>query len=184
MPRIRRTRLSTILGAGTTKATRANCWYYVIQQTSSLYLPIFRDNDQERHFAGVFRDTWCRIPLGRRRQLVTFWRDDVWSHHAGPFSPKLELLQDWSGRGEEDVAICGLMGHGLRFYSGDIDVMPDNIVSDVIAHELAHVWLIAAGQHNPLDPEQDSEYPADYQMAEWGFDPSSVYVWWHNREQQ
>lgn len=179
MSNIRRTRLSTILGDRPDITMAMDRWYYVIQRSSNLYLPVGDENDDlARRFASVFRDAWQSLPLAVRRRLVTFWRNDFWKHTTKGFSPQIEIVSGWSNRQAEDIAAFFLVGHGIKFFSQDIRLMPDAIVADTVIHELAHIWLVAVGEHDLQDPNQDPEYLADFTMEEWGFDSCSVSNWW------
>src|SRR5436305_1373831 len=79
-----------------------------IQRSAGLYLVRHGDGDDQR-FARLFRETWRRIPLGARRQMVSFWRDllpgynpvvlrprdsDDWSK-CRRVSPRVGLLHGW-----------------------------------------------------------------------------------------
>ncbi|QEL15617.1 hypothetical protein [Limnoglobus roseus] len=88
------------------------------------------------------------------------------------------------------VAMASGHGFTLRFRAGAVDHMPENVVADLIAHELAHVEQSAIGiedqlndEWNRIRDEGESDNPfeidADDRMENWGFDPNSVdlYAW-------
>jgi hypothetical protein len=84
-------------------------------------------------------------------------------------------------------------GHRLYFYSRIVDVMPDNLVCDLVAHELGHVWQRASGIrfkgydsagvaiHEDRCGERwlpgELEEDADVTMETWGFDPYAMDRW-------
>ena len=67
-------------------------------------------------------------------------------------------------------------GHKLQFWSKIVAAYPDNLVQDLIAHELTHVDQWASG----WDEDDDNfwvEYDADETMTEWGFDAYAMDEW-------
>jgi hypothetical protein len=74
--------------------------------------------------------------------------------------------------------MASALGHKIVFWSKIVAVYPDNVVRDLIAHELAHVYQSALGGEsedydNPLCVEDD----ADWLMQLWGFDPVAIDDW-------
>jgi hypothetical protein len=70
------------------------------------------------------------------------------------------------------------LGHRIVFWSKIVAAYPDNLVRDLIAHELAHVyqWALCGESEdydNPLADEED----ADWLMQRWGFDPDAINDW-------
>lgn len=69
------------------------------------------------------------------------------------------------------------MGHSLVFCSGIVDIYPDELVRDLIAHELAHVEQWASGwdidQADPFECEED----ADGLVEDWGFSATAMDDW-------
>ena len=66
----------------------------------------------------------------------------------------------------------------MVFWSKIVAVYPDNLVRDLVAHELAHVYQWALGGEsedydNPLCVKED----ADWLMQLWGFDPDAIDEW-------
>jgi hypothetical protein len=66
-------------------------------------------------------------------------------------------------------------GHQLWFFSRIVARMPDNLVCDLIAHELAHVYLKAVGAEF-LD-QSEEELEADLLMERLGFDADAMDTW-------
>jgi hypothetical protein len=95
-------------------------------------------------FAELFRGTWARLPLGARRHILRYWRSE------NPYTPwdgtvKVELATDWDGRrrgrglrGTRASMTWG--GYQLYFFTKVVEALPDELVRDLIAHELAHVY--------------------------------------------
>jgi hypothetical protein len=102
------------------------------------------------------------------------------------------LLSTWDEQEHNQSAGTRCLGHGLRFCSTDVDKTPDDVVRDIIAHELAHVRQFALGMRYGLegpwgmefigvDGEKwgdiidiDIEEGAAEIMGYWGFDPGSL----------
>ena len=80
-----------------------------------------------------------------------------------------------------EYAIMSSGGHRLFFYAPSIDAMPDDVVQDIIAYELAHVCQIAEGDDRVPAQEPGvidlSELDANELIDSWSFDPDSVDVW-------
>jgi len=93
--------------------------------------------------------------------------------------------------GEHRVGVfgsCSRTGYVINFYAPRVREMPDDVVMDLAAHELAHVWQHARGitinddadqPHAELDGEYwgsfaDLEQDADWAVQDWGFNPDGV----------
>jgi hypothetical protein len=166
----------------------------------SIYLEVTAGNG--RRFARVFQETWRRIPLGDRRCLLRYWKAE------GPscgiiLSPQVELVEftkliELAKRADFPVdakAVAGLtshLGHKLFFNAKDADRMPDAVVGDLIAHELADTFQMATGNRPFRYPNGYSEficangerwdrnlleYHADVIAEGWGFNTNSVDRW-------
>ena len=103
------------------------------------------------------------------------------------WSPCIELVADWEER-DRDLACVGRAGHSILFLASIVDVLPEEHVAELIAHELAHVWLIAGGQEDASNKslhrwDDPVEIAADEVMDYWGFEPDSIDDWlMRNRE--
>ena len=97
----------------------------------------------------------------------------------------IELISSWAGhkvsrggrglRGEKaNVSMCG---HKLQFWSKIVAAYPDNLVRDLIAHELAHVRQAAWGWDLATADAVEAEENADAQMEWWGFDAVAIDEW-------
>jgi hypothetical protein len=137
----------------------------------------------ECRFAGLFGTAWERIPQPDQQVILTHWRNCPWPQAILPHSPCIELLEGWSEalltrtyqrRASKALGHCGLDGHELRFRASVVDRMPEVHVLELIAHELAHVYLKATGDHSP---PPICEVRADLIMARWGFDPFAMDQW-------
>jgi hypothetical protein len=154
-----------------------------------VYLTV-RGGDGPR-FASVFLTTWKRLPLRARRRILGHWRNRYQEAYFS-LSPIIEL-QDCPIR-DEALGIVSMFGHWLRFYSEPINKLPDDVLQDLIAHELAHVEQDAAGiRCVKVYPDgradftcRDGSYfggnfeieeDADTTMEDWGFDPESIDRW-------
>ena len=154
--------------------------YLTIQRSSYLYLPVLGYGDDVR-FCEIFQRTWRRIPLWARRRLVGHWRDDCRNGTVSHMSPRIELLGDWVER-DRAFGCIGRAGHRIWFWAPIVDAFPEEHVAELIAHELAHVYLFAFGQeegtnrrlHRWDDPIEEA---ADELMEEWGFDPYDMDDW-------
>jgi hypothetical protein len=107
-------------------------------------------------------------------------------------APRIELVHGWrDGRDiilpEEDLPTPGdpfaaVFGKGylLRFRAPLVDRMPDGVVQDLVAHELAHVYqqTIDLKRYFGYAPcPGELEEHADECMERWGFDAESIDRW-------
>lgn len=167
--------------------------YYRLHPKKPIFL--FAPNGGGGRFARLFRETWLRIPLGSQRTIFKYWRID---RDADPsVNPSIELLAHWSdrhrGRGlAGDKAAVSRQGHVLRFWTRIVEAYPDELVRDLIAHELAHVEQHGLGFKNTLGADGQpvsihadgteweswvTEGDADVRMEDWGFDANAMDEW-------
>jgi hypothetical protein len=107
------------------------------------------------------------------------------------FTP-VELVNGWNGREgatgyragkpvrrgkglRGDKAVCRWRGHKLLFWFPIVLAYPDELVRDLIAHELAHVVQNALGFYFIDNPE--AEEAADEWVKAWGFSTTAMDEW-------
>jgi hypothetical protein len=161
-----------------------------IQPRNRVYLTVFGGGDGPR-FARLFRETWVRLPLSVRRKLLAHWRKGGTLGFI--VSPDVELSDYPFGPGRT-FGMVDHYGHRLRFRAKFVDPMPDNVVQDLIAHELAHVlqsaqgircvrkWTDGRAKYVDSDGMDfggnfEIELSADEAMSRWGFNPESLDDW-------
>ncbi len=135
-----------------------------IAEEARLYLTRWGHGDDHR-FATLFQKAWKWVPSAKRSLLTQYWSHLGYahslvcgeSHPAGPgaSSPRIELVSGWKDRdtivpaaqgrfGSQtfagEVFACGYL---LRFRAWCIDLMPPEVVQDVVVQQLAHCWLYA-----------------------------------------
>jgi hypothetical protein len=130
-------------------------------------------------FANLFRQTWRRIPRSDRQCMLRHWR--VLRADAAGF-PTIQYADRWSDHQFGEIANTSLDGRQLRFKSTAVDTLPDSAVCDLIAHELAHVYLIATKSSPPPSQGKQlrhtpAELRADGLARSWGFEPDSIGIW-------
>jgi hypothetical protein len=164
-----------------------------------IYLWVHEGDGQR--FAAMFRQTWGRVPLWARRRMLQYWKHIpfVPSVYLSPdiyhaLSPHIKLSDETISESRRAFAGVSRTGHLLRFRPKRIAAMPDDVMQDLIAHELAHVLQGAAGIHC-IDEYKDGrrlyayrdgtmfggnyeiERDADDMMNCWGFDSESIDQW-------
>ena len=138
-------------------------------------LRLFAPSGGAERFTRLFRETWLSIGLGDRRRMLAYWTSQ--RKHCGPLWPRVELLEFWDGtrvRGLGGLkAGVYLRGFELRFRTKMVDAYPDDLVRNLIAHELAHVWQYATDNFAPEGPYAAVDYEeiADEVTHFWGFAP-------------
>lgn len=149
---------------------------YVVRLFRRHQIHIFAPEGGDR-FASLFRLTWSRLPLWARREILGHWRcggaGGLFRHLVGRI-PKIELVGGWSGR--EALAAVRSNGHHLQFDAAVVREMPDHLVQDLIAHELAHVHQGATGLFYSM-PLHVLEQDANELMEAWGFDADAMDDW-------
>ena len=141
---------------------------------------LFAPHGDGVRFARLWGETWRRLPLGVRRALLRHWRSPEAIRYGVLQPPLIELLEDWGVREDGDLGAVSRGGHQIRFAADVVDAMPDDIVRDLIAHELAHVYQWAIGEDMTPDPEfgfLDIEECADEMVRDWGFGVESIDDW-------
>jgi hypothetical protein len=144
---------------------------------------LFAPNDGGERFTRLFRETWGRIPLGVRRRILAYWREPpaiVWVRF--PIAPVIELIPHWSeretGRGlRGDMANVTGGGYVMHFWTKIVAVFPDDLVRDLIAHELAHVHQWSIGWNLATEDPYGIEEDADITAEAWGFSASNIDDW-------
>ena len=144
-----------------------------------LFAPTFAGSDGAR-FAGLFRDTWRRLPLWVRRSILKHWRTDPFPLPL--FKPEIELVPDWEGRVagrglRGDMACVKARGHTMRFWTRIVAAFPDELVRDLIAHELAHVCQWSIGRDLLTMDNYETEEEADWWVERWGFSADTMDQW-------
>lgn len=143
-----------------------------------VYLSAPREGGER--FARLFTETWRRLPLGVRRRILGYWRTDLYAFP--PSTPSIELLADWPHRqaGPDllgTLGACSGCGHSLRFWAKIVAIMPDDLVRDLIAHELAHVYQWARGWDLDIVGNCKAEEDARRNVECWGFSSTAFFEW-------
>jgi hypothetical protein len=145
-------------------------------------LYLFAPNGGGDRLARLFHETWRRVPLGPRRAMLGYWRTEADQRMS--LTPTVDLLNDWSSRRGRrglrgDKAETSERGCKLRFWTKIIAVYPDELVLDLIAHELAHVyqWAVDAMPTDGWDAVLLAEEDADFLMESWGFSATAMDDW-------
>lgn len=102
-------------------------------------------------FVRVWRSTWARLPLRARRKLLAYWR--TLPTHALGHAPRFHCVLGYISRHVKDCKAVGMwnFSDGSTHYLADaVNIMPDEILASLIAHELAHaVYRIEWKQQEP-----------------------------------
>jgi hypothetical protein len=131
-------------------------------------------------FARLFVESWKRLPYYARRLVLRHWKRDTPADMT--LKPQIELLSGWSGRAggrglSGAKAAAGGLGYRLVFWTRIVDVYPDELVRDLIAHELAHIFQWASGWNiDRADPIVCEQHANDLVEA-WGFSSTEMDEW-------
>ena len=153
-------------------------------------------------FVALFQLAWTRIPLYARRAVLKYWREGLGPAIPcpPPDSPNIVLtdvpIRLTKTRGAmnsidpELWAKVSCNGHEMTFWSPVINHMPDHLVQDLVAHELAHVFQFARDDsvrrrgmggggiryctwQSPIVIEVEANEIAE----DWGFNSSAMDEW-------
>jgi hypothetical protein len=141
----------------------------------------------DRRFAGLFARVWRRIPDLEREQILSQWRRWVTVGDDGRLEVSI-ALENWSGlRRQQAIGDCEYPGTILKFYGRVVDILPEELVMYVIAHELAHVVQYFHGKTLRPDPHplgeavayvnSSVEREADEIALRWGFSGKQFDKW-------
>jgi hypothetical protein len=153
-------------------------YYWRLLPRHDVYL--FAPGPGGERFARLFVESWKRLPYYARRLIHQHWKRD--SPIGMTYKPQIELVHGWSGRGggrglRGTKAAAGCLGYKLVFWTKIVDAYPDELVRDLIAHELAHIFQWARGwdidRADPIECEQH----ADYLVEAWGFSSTEMDEW-------
>lgn len=134
---------------------------------------VFAFEGNAARFAAIFRNVWDGLPSEDRDTIYSYWCKGFLGRD---FSPRIELSGCWARRNDE-LGMTSWVGHRLVFHAPSVDRLSDAAVTELVAHELAHVFQMA-NHPNPYATVQDGydpwvEIDADSIVQEWGFE---VYV--------
>lgn len=149
-----------------------------IDPAAGLYLAVLSQGAAAR-FANLFRKAWRRIPASDRQLLLRHWHGDHEARRIG--RPAIQYADHWPDRYHGEIASTSWGGGRLKFLSVVVDCLPEASVCDLIAHELAHAYLVATNKSPPPDRKPRRESPAEQRAdglaRSWGFDPDSIGIW-------
>jgi hypothetical protein len=180
-----------------------------LMPSSGLHLNhYYCDEATARRFADVFRETWLQIPMADRRAMVKDWRDckaemvstgineATRATLAQMFYPSISIdtfIQDQDARDEMPLGcFFRKYGRSIQFWSPAVEIMPDDVLSNLIAHELGHAYLKATGEADEINAESidgkgtvlflgdkvNWEEIRVYEvMEDWGFDDDVISAW-------
>jgi hypothetical protein len=102
-------------------------------------------------FAELFRAVWRAIPARDRRTLRDYWRRKRDRMGAGARFPQIQVRERLILRdGTHLHGLCEFDGLGLAFSLSSILSSQDKMPY-VVAHELAHAFRYATGEHQRLE---------------------------------
>lgn len=129
--------------------------------------------DGER-FAELFRRVWEKIPKDHRACMRRRWKHDGQPHISIQTFP----LRNFDGGGPFPIACYWPHTEEFRFRSTWVDQMPDRVLENLVAHELAHCLIIARRSDGPvkLIAGADEEEAAEV-MDEWEFSDAFLETW-------
>ena len=149
------------------------------------------DHGGAERFATLFRATWALIPAADRRALLRYWADQRRQRSPSPSgrpAPRVPFVELCNGKSDFERSPGGKVraqtnidGSTLTFGASRLPRRDANVKS-IVAHEIAHVRLIAAGcdlwNNRPADHGDAAvdyclspvETAADVLVNAWGLD--------------
>ena len=123
-------------------------------------------------FVALFQQTW-----GRLRPAVT----DRLLRHWQPITSEGRWVVDGPARLSGSLARTLYPGRHLEFSASAVDEMPDALVGELIAHELARAFLYAQdGESHDWEDDASRRRREDLVgqlTGSWGFAPASLREW-------
>jgi hypothetical protein len=151
----------------------------LIAQAEIYLTPVGLDAESaERRFIQIFNLVWDRLPQSARDALSVKW---------SIASARLYLTHTWREQGRR-LAQCAFGGASFHFYSPAVHRMPDSILAECIAHELAHAFFYVTrdpyhcgglnGQvYDKILQRRLAEALTRELVTVWGFNPGSLAEW-------
>lgn len=147
----------------------------------------------DERFVAAFRSTWCRIPSEDRSKMISWWQwwDGQLSHQLSELyrlsgrvgemphakrTPTIEVLDKHPSWGNA-VAMSHHFGSGMSFRRVVVDVIPDQLLEVLIAHELGHCFLHSLSRLDFSKFPIDSEVAVFRQLRRWGFHERKLDNW-------
>ncbi len=152
------------------------------------------DAFNNERFASLFRVTWRRIPKPARDMMLDSWKtlrkDPSRPSYLVPHISLCLKWHGWTGFPDLREAVFGSVitpTQSILFYGPIIDQTPEQHVMEVIAHELAHVYLgieflRGYGQFTEGREAKLEEKVTNACAKKWGFDMPSLYKWFRSDE--
>lgn len=130
-------------------------------------------------FVLEFRTVWNAIPYAARFQLLMFWRSP--GPDGSKRAPRFHLLATITPEDSPRrymIGACKTSGRELAFHAGFIATAPADAVHELIAHEIAHAYLISGETgRSRFYTFAQIEQMANAPVAEWGFNSGSIARW-------
>jgi hypothetical protein len=154
----------------------------------------------------VFKATWQRLPMRDRRIMRDHWQacKDSFANDWGPvgllFGPLPEVKVEGFINTRAPKKFLDPLGAycpankwqwpQVRFCAAAVNLMPDEVLSALVAHELGHAYLHAAGMAATVVDAADwddtkvkawvtenEEIQVREQMDDWGFHDEDITEW-------
>ena len=123
-------------------------------------------------FVASFQQTWGRLGPAVTDRLLEYWH---------PVTSEGRWVVDGPAHLDGRPARTLYPGRHLEFSASAVDEMPDALVGELIAHELARAFLYAqdGDSHGRWDDasRQRREALVDQLTRSWGFAPDSLREW-------
>jgi hypothetical protein len=146
-----------------------------------IYLVTRKFCDEDR-LAELVRATWKRIPTKVRGRMRPHWKTEPRRHSLCNGPLRIEALPSWP-RYRRQLGVCMMAGHAIRLHSPTVESAPDEVLSTLIAHELAHCFQHATGA-NWSRPKRAIEGEVHRLLDEWGFRQSAISKWWQKQSDE
>jgi hypothetical protein len=151
--------------------------------SSGLFLKRGPYGDPER-FTVAFKATWRRLSRKVRRTLREYWATPLGVYdELFPFAkrPGIEIVPHLNGSNRDALGMCMAHRHWFYFWAPAVDLLPEDLLQTLIAHELAHAHYAATGQHEAAgaDPDDDEweEIWVRECVQDWRFDEGGLDDW-------
>ena len=154
---------------------------------------------EAERFIRAFRAVWQAVPLAERGRMIEFWAKErrrlnsLFASDPSTCATPIEVPQVQVRLERVDGQIDGFFGQPLGYYNGvmrlpsitfwavAVDLMDDDALACLLAHELAHAYNDAAGTAKAEEEEEENQ--AKQVMRGWGLDDTLIDGWLENNRE-
>lgn len=130
-------------------------------------------SDEAPRLTRMFRIVWLSLPPSARNRIIKHWHENDRGYLPNDPGTLLRGVPTIKVSGEAKAIAETSYGHSFHFHENVLRNMPDQILQDIIAHELGHAWSYSfedtiCNEHHMNTHQAEIEWEADLAAEHWG----------------